>query len=208
MAEWMEIKEAESVCELLAHFDPELVEEYVEQVPALANLDVAVLKARLQQVQDKLGADWAGIVEYEAESGEYLFWEHICSSYEDVWAEELAGLKKPLEREWTFAEVLRDEYGAEPDVSIIYELYGYDMLYLLDTWQDELCENAAYLKEIGVEDVGEVVTRWPHIFISFEDGLAPIMEALKEELGDGFVAQLNENMSLYERVFNWGTQED
>lgn len=188
--------------ELSMYFDQERLEEYVDYVPELLKVDPEVLRMRLTQVREKLGESWAEILELDAEGDEYLFLEHLCSEYEAVWSEALAGLKRPVDREWSFVEALR-ELGAEPDVQKIDELYGFDLLYLLDAWQDEVCANVAYLQSIGVEEPGEVVTRWPHIFISFEGGLAPIMEELLAERGETYVEKLNENMEFYEEIFNW-----
>ena len=199
MAEWSESMHAENVQELLKYFEPEQVKDYVDYVPELLQVEPAVLCGRLVQVSEKLGNAWAEILELDAESDEYLFLWHLCSEQDQVWAEALEELKHPADREWSFVEALR-EYDAEPDIHAISEVYGCDLLYLLDSWQDEVCANVEYLKSIGIEEPGEVLTRWPHLFICFADGLAPEMETLRAELGEDYVAQLNENLMLYERL--------
>ncbi|MBR5474764.1 MAG: hypothetical protein IKU83_05085 [Lachnospiraceae bacterium] len=199
MANWGEIKELANAQELMKHFDEEIVQDYVDYVPELLTISPAVLQERLSQVKEKLGDSWASILELDAEGDEYLFLWHLCSDYEGVWEEALQALRHPREREWSFAEALA-EYGAVPDIQAIDEIYGIDLLYLLDSWQDEVCANVAYLQSIGIEEVGEVLTRWPHLFICFDNGLEPEMEKLKAQLGETYVEQLNENLFLYEMI--------
>lgn len=82
----------------------------------------------------------------------------------------------------------------------IEEIYGYDMLVLINDNLEEVVANVRYLKHVGFNDVQDIFERYPAVFICGKNEFKIKINNLINEIGIDYVYVLENNIDLWEKL--------
>ena len=86
------------------------------------------------------------------------------------------------------------------DLDKIKEIYGEKIIYQLDDNIEELISNMKYLLHLGFDDVYDIVSLYPYMFIMDEDLFREKVDILINNLGVEYKEKLSLDTSLWEEV--------
>ena len=86
------------------------------------------------------------------------------------------------------------------DFSKINDIYGKDILYSCGENFDDLVENITILKKLGIENIYEVVERYPLLFLDDSKDFSSKINNFFLHLGTNYKEILENNMTLWEEL--------
>lgn len=87
------------------------------------------------------------------------------------------------------------------DLDKIKEIYGESSIYELQENIEELISNMKYLSSLGFTDIYDIVSTHPYMFLIDEDEFQNKVNILIKELGVEYIEKLEEDTSLWEKVY-------
>lgn len=82
----------------------------------------------------------------------------------------------------------------------IKEIYGYDMLVLINDNLNEVIANVKYMISLEFNDVQDIFERYPSMFICSSTEFRNKINKFLSELGIDYVNILENNMDLWEKL--------
>ena len=82
----------------------------------------------------------------------------------------------------------------------IIEIYGMDIINLINDNIEEIIKNLSYLKELGFEDIEDIFERYPFIFIQDNKELKEKINKLIANLGPDYVNIIETNLDVLEEL--------
>jgi len=82
----------------------------------------------------------------------------------------------------------------------IVEIYGKDILTLINDNINEIIKNLSYLKELGFQDIEDIFERYPFIFIQDNKIFKDKFNKLITKLGFDYVNIMENNLDVLEEV--------
>lgn len=86
------------------------------------------------------------------------------------------------------------------DFGKIREIYGEDALVACNNNLDDLVKNINYLIQLGFDDYNDIIERFPLAFVDDHEIVKEKIDNLISRLGDNYLEQLGEDMSLWEEL--------
>ena len=87
------------------------------------------------------------------------------------------------------------------DLDKIKEIYGESSIYELQDNIDELISNMKYLSKLGFNNIYDIVSTHPYMFLIDEEIFKNKVDILISDLGVEYIEKLDEDTSLWERVY-------
>ena len=87
------------------------------------------------------------------------------------------------------------------DLDKIKEIYGESSIYELQDNIDELISNMKYLSKLGFNNIYDIVSTHPYMFLIDEENFKNKVDILISDLGVEYIEKLDEDTSLWERVY-------